>query len=180
MRILTDTYIIIGVALAWIVSFQLNLYFFNTLYINELSSWIFIPSGIRLVSVIIFNELGVIGLFLGALATYYINNYSTGNAFILAFISAMSAFVAISIAKYIFNIDSIFKNLTVKSLLYISLISALTNSYIHLLYLYQAHSHQLISDLIVMFCGDFFGALIMLYLMSFAIKLFKHSYINSK
>jgi len=57
------------VSLTWILLFYLNALIFQTLSINHLVSWIFLPACIRLLSVLIFEWAGVFGLFLGALVT---------------------------------------------------------------------------------------------------------------
>ena len=65
MRNLMTPFIIISIASAWIALFVLNQYIFRFTQISPAINLIFIPAGLRLISVIVFSWLGVIGLFVG-------------------------------------------------------------------------------------------------------------------
>ena len=56
---------IAGVALAWVLFFKLNAFVFSYFEKTEFVNLVFISSGLRLVSVLLFDELGVLGLFFG-------------------------------------------------------------------------------------------------------------------
>lgn len=168
--------IVLFIALVWVVFYQLNIFLFNFLNWKEMITWIFLPSGIRLVAVIIFAELGVFGLFLGSLGTYYLNHFTIGNPFVLASLSALSPLLAVIVSRFMLKLDHLFTNLTAKGLLFISLMSAAFNSTLHQCYFHIRDLEGFMKDEIVMFIGDFFGSLLVLMLMSIIIKYIKYSY----
>jgi hypothetical protein len=169
-----NTGIVLLVTLLWVLLYQLNMAVFHKLLFSTYVTWIFLPSGIRLISVIIFGRLGVLGLFIGALITYYLNGFTLGNPFIVATISAVNPYMAVLTSRFLLNIDDVFTELSAKKLLVISLISAAFNSFSHQLYLHLRDMAGFPSDAFVMFYGDFFGALIVMYLMSIIIKYLKY------
>jgi len=171
--------IVFLVAITWIVLYQLNMMMFHKLLWSTYVTWVFLPSGLRLVSAVIFGELAVLGLFIGAVGTYYLNGYSIGNPLILAGISALNPHLAVITSRYLLKLDSLFTDLTASKLLFISLMSALFNSTFHQLYLHLRSNEGFTNDTLVMFYGDFFGSLIVLMLMSLTIKYLKYSYKKS-
>lgn len=171
-----NTAIVFLVTIIWIVLYQLNMVLFHKLLFSTFVTWIFIPQGLRLISVIVFGELGVLGLFLGSIVTYYLNGFTIGNPYILALISAINPYLAVATSRYLLKLDNLFTELTASKLLFISLISAVFNSGSHQIYLHMRTLAGFGSDAFVMFYGDFFGTLIMLMLMSFTIKYLKYSY----
>lgn len=169
-----NTGIVLLVTLLWVLLFELNMAMFHKLLFSTYVTWIFLPSGLRLISVIIFGWLGVLGLFIGTFITYYLNGFTLGNPFIVAIISAVNPYMAVLTSKFLLNIDDVFTELSAKKLLVISLISAAFNSFSHQLYLHLRDMAGFPSDAFVMFYGDFFGELIVMYLMSIIIKYLKY------
>ena len=118
-----NTGIVLLVTLLWVLLYQLNMAMFHKLLFSTYVTWIFLPSGIRLLSVIIFGRLGVLGLFIGALITYYLNGYTLGNPYILATISAVNPYLAVAACRYLLKIDDLFTQLSAGKLLFFSLMS---------------------------------------------------------
>jgi len=151
---------------------------FQKAELSPFVSWVFLPAGIKIISIIIFDELGVLGLFFGAVATYYINNFNFGNPFIIATISASSPYVAVHVSKYLLNLDNLYTNIRGIHLVFISIVYALINTLFHELYM-GVHMRNLAgfaNNQIAMFCGDLLGSLLLLVMMSFVIKYLKYSY----
>jgi hypothetical protein len=171
-----NSIIIIGVILVWVLLYQLNIILFREFIINNFVHWIFIPQGVRIVAVIIFAELGVVGLFFGTLVTYFWNGFTIGNPLIVALISSINPYLAVNFSRYLLKLDSLFNQLSAEKLLIISLISALFNSAIHQFYFHMRINAKFANDAMVMFFGDFFGSLILLYCMSIAVKWIKFKY----
>ena len=174
-----NTGIVLLVALLWVVLFELNMAMFRKLLFSTYATWIFLPSGLRLISVIIFGWLGVLGLFIGTFITYYLNGFTLGNPLIIATISAVNPYMAVAACRYLLKIDDLFTQLSAGKLLFFSLMSALFNSFFHQFYLHLRNNEGFANDSFVMFYGDFFGSLIILYLMSLTIKYLKYSYTRS-
>jgi hypothetical protein len=176
MGMFKSSVVVLLTALLWVVLYQLNMVLFHKLLFSTFVTWIFIPQGLRLIAVIVFAELGVLGLFFGAIVTYYLNGFTIGNPYILALISAINPYFAVATSRYLLKLDNLFTELTASKLLFISLISALFNSGFHQIYLHMRTLAGFGSDAFVMFYGDFFGTLIVLMLMSLTIKYLKYSY----
>lgn len=58
--------IIIGVALTWVAAFSLNEWVFAPERHSLRANWIFLPAAVRLIAVLLFEEVGALGLALGA------------------------------------------------------------------------------------------------------------------
>lgn len=170
--------VIFTVAFAWVVLYELNGLIFKRLLWNDYVTWIFLPSGIRLASAIILGWLSIPALFLGAMITYYINNYTIGNPIVLAMISALNPYLAVIFSRWLLKLDNLLTHLTAAKLLFISFISALFNSTFHQFYLHMRVNEGIVGDAVVMFYGDFFGSLITLLLLSVIIKFIKYIHLN--
>ncbi len=176
MELKKNAIIIIGIIIVWALIYQLNIFLFKEFSSNRFVHWIFIPQGVRIVSVIIFAELGVIGLFLGTLITYFWNGFTIGNPLIVALISSINPYLAVHFSRYLLKLDNLFTRLSAEKLLLISLISALFNSLFHQFYFHMRINAGFSRDSAVMFFGDFFGSLILLYSMSIALRWIKFKY----
>jgi len=55
---------IAGVAITWLIFFKLNAFIFASFEKSPFVNLVFIPAGVRLIAVLVFDELGVLGLFL--------------------------------------------------------------------------------------------------------------------
>ena len=172
--------VILLVTTLWILLYEINVALFHTLYFNKMVSWIFLPQGLRIVAVIVFEELGVIGLFFGSLATIYLNSTILENHIIIALISAINPYIAVRTSRFLLNLNSLYTNLSARKLIMIALISALFNSLSHQCYMHIRSMVGIGHDFMAMFIGDFFGSLILLYCMSASIKWIKHQHRQSK
>jgi hypothetical protein len=174
--------IVLVTAFLWVLFYQINILLFHKAELSPIVSWVFLPAGIKIISVIVFDELGVLGLFFGAIATYYISNLNAGNPLILATVSASSPFFAVHASRYILKLDSLYSNLKGIHLFLIAFVYAVTNTLFHQLYL-GVHMRNLVgfaNNQFAMFCGDLSGSLLLLVMMSYGIKYLKCSHVKSK
>lgn len=166
---------VIIVAILWVVLFELNTLLFSS-SISPYISFIFLPAGVRLIAVLLLKELGVIGLFLGALVTSFVN-FSTARTVdivLLSLISALNPYIAITFSKYCLKVDDVLSNLKVHQLFIISFIYALLNSLTHNLYFhFTIAKHDDLVFFIGMMTGDLLGCLIILYLLSLTLRIKK-------
>jgi len=167
---------IIGVALCWFLLFKLNAVIFSGWNLNAFVNWVFLPAFIRLAAVLVFDWLGVIGLFVGAELINY-PDPSLTDGLMLSMCSAISPIISLWIVRWVKNIDVELETLTLNKLLWLTFIYAATNSIIHNLYFYVSHRQSTnLHYFGQMFMGDFVGTLITLYLISLvANKLTKQS-----
>lgn len=164
-----------GVAIAWIFFFKLNIIVFSFLEKSPFFTLVFMPAGLRLVAVLIFNELGVIGLFLGALITSPIVGTNTTEALIISLISAPNPYLSVLITKRLLNVDNLLKKLHAKELILMGLFSALLNSLSHYFYFGISNLHMSWGSFEDMFIGDLLGITLMLFIFSLSLKLIRKS-----
>ncbi len=166
---------ILGVAIAWVLLFKLNMVAFSYFETSKFINWVFIPAGVRLISVLLFGLYGVIGLFFRAIATSYEVGIDAETAVTVSLISAINPYLAINITKYFLKVDALMQGLNAKQLLAISFFAAIFNGLSHNLYFHAQMGTGSLADCMNMFIGDFIGSLIILYTFSFFIKWLRKS-----
>lgn len=166
-------------AAIYFYAFKINLFLFDWLNFSSGVNWIFIPSGLRLLFVLVFHQTGAIAI---ALASCLIN-YSFGvpeahlfnvvTALISGFSPALARYLAIDFFKLSRNLDG----LTVQNLAKISVLFALISATFHQLWFFWSGlTTNFISSTFVMVVGDWFGTVLVLTLASSLFKLFRKFY----
>jgi hypothetical protein len=157
------------VTLIWVIFYRLSLWLFSYFEYNPSVYWIFLPAGIRMISVFIFGWAGVLGLFIGSVIT---NEEEMSNYVIyLAMISSLAPMFAKRICKWLFNISSTLQGLTGKQLLVFSVVGALANALFSSLHFYVSSVSESFNDFAPMFVGDLLGTFIILYLVKGLLRL---------
>ena len=167
------------VAIAWLLFYKLNSFIFSYLETNQFVSLVFMPAGIRLVSVLLLEEYAVIGLFIGALLTSPLISVNLSQILIISLISALNPYLAVHITKHLLKIDNLLNNLHAKELILMGVFSAGLNCISHHLYFYTLHIHTSWSDCASMFIGDLSGIFIMLFLFSMGLKFIRRSTLST-
>ena len=163
-----------GVAIAWLVFFKLNFLFFSTFEKSHFINWVFIPAGVRLISVLLFDEYAIVGLFIGALITSIGMTTSPIEAVLISLISAINPYLAIKLSKRILKVNMTLGGLNAKQLITMSFFAALFNCLSHNVYFYFVDpEHYDWFSCVSMFTGDFAGILIVLYLFAFILKVIR-------
>jgi hypothetical protein len=98
------------------IFFKLNIIVFSFLEKSQFVNLVFMPAGVRLVSVLLFNALGVIGWFVGALITSTIVGTNLTEALIISLISALNPYLSVLITKRLLHVDNLLKNFMQKNL----------------------------------------------------------------
>ena len=164
---------IAGVAITWVLFFKLNAFIFASFEKSPFINLVFIPAGVRLVSVLLFDELAVIGLFLGALITSPSFLTNCNQAVLISLVSALNPYLAVHVTRRLLKIDHLLNELHAKELLLIGLFSALFNCLSHHFYFNWAKIKAPWDDCINIFIGDVFGIGIMLTLFVVTLKLIR-------
>lgn len=165
-----------GVAIAWLVFFKLNFLFFSYFEKSHYINWVFIPAGVRLISVLLFDEYAIVGLFIGALITSVGMIESPTEAVVLSLISAINPYLAVVLTKRILKVHTMLNGLSGKQLVVMSFFAAIFNCLTHNLYFYLNNPEQYQwFSCISMFTGDFAGILIVLYLFALTLKMIRKS-----
>ena len=170
MKIIKSTIIdVFVVVLTWIVFYRMSLWLFAYFENNPRVYWVFLPAGIRMISVFIFGWAGVLGLFIGSVITNEAE--LSGYVIYLAVISAMSPMVAKRACKWWFNIPDTLQGLSSKQLLAFAITGALSNALLSNLYFYFTDRANSLKGFFPMFVGDMLGTLIIFYLIAQILRL---------
>lgn len=166
-------FIVAGTCIAYITLFYFNNYFFSSLEFSMGVNWIYLPSGFRLMFVLIFAEWGAIGL---VLASICINNfyYFNGDIFSIVavgLVSGLSPLIARYLSRDRLGVDLELKNLTASKLIVVSVVFALLSALMHqVLFVWQGYTENFISSTFVMFVGDLIGTIVILYAIKYLIS----------
>ena len=165
-------YYVVGIALTWVLLFSFNNFAFSHFAHSAYANWIFLPAGVRLVAILLFDSIAILGLFVGSIITSDFTHLNLTNVIVISAISAINPFIALNISKYFLKINSQLINLQPSQLLILCSISALFNGLAHTIYLnFSNLENAVLANLITMMVGDFLGCLIILYVFSIGIKL---------
>lgn len=167
--------LIIGLtAIAYFVLFELNDALFTSLAFSTGVNWIFLPSGLRLVFILVFGMWGAAGI---ALASIIINllfyfDGSLVSAIGTGLISGFAPLLARSICVDLIKLDIDLKNLTANTLLKVAGVFAVTSPILHQMWFtWRGQTENFIDSTAVMAVGDLTGTLVMLYLARFLLGL---------
>ena len=172
-NVLTIAASAIVVALLWVLLFRLNQWAFSSFEITVFITWVFLPAAIRMLAVMACGWVGALGLFAGALFTNQTNS-SGGltDGLVLAFLSAAGALVAFWCCTRLLRLPSNLTGLTARQLLVFAITGAMFNAVPHNIYFYLSdRMASPIEGLVPMFLGDLLGTVVVLYAVSFALRL---------
>lgn len=163
----------IAVALLWVLLFRLNQWAFSSFEVSVFITWVFLPAAIRMLAVMACDWVGALGLFAGALVTNqtdFAGDLTDG--LVLAFLSATGPLVAFWFCTRLLNVPSTLTGLTTRQLLVFATMGAVFNAVPHNIYFYlSGRMASPIEGLVPMLLGDLIGTVVVLYAVSFALRL---------
>lgn len=172
----TQALLVLGCAVAYFYAFKLNLYWFDWIEFSHGVNWVYIPSGLRLLFVLLFTRLGGIGVALSSIAV----NYSYGDTEAHIFniftgvISGASPCVARYLARRWFNLDPLLTNLTGRDFFKLSVLFAAVNALLHQLWFFWVDkTSDFLASTAAMVVGDWLGTVLVLATVSLCIQLYK-------
>lgn len=152
--------IALGVAIVWLAFFKLNGFAFSYLEHSSRAHWIFLPAALRVISVLLFEEAGVVGLMLGAYLTLpHDESSSLPYELLLSASSAIAPLMAIWLCQRFFHIAHNLAGLRGHHIIALSIASAAANSVV--LNASMAIAGKLHGDwnqVATIFVGDMLGA----------------------
>lgn len=166
MKIRSNALIIASTAVAYFLLFQINRYLFSTFGYSEGVNWIFLPSGLLVVFILLFVVPGAIGIALSSMAIGYLYYFDGDLVSIIGtgVISGFAPWLARLICVDRLKLDVNLQNLTAAALLKISVIFAVISPLLHqLLLTWRGHTENFINSTAVMAVGDLVGIIAVLY-----------------
>ncbi|MFD1559972.1 hypothetical protein ACFSHT_30740 [Paraburkholderia silviterrae] len=159
---------ITGTVIAFVVSLWINqLVFADTSFVRGVN-WIYLPSGIRLLSTLLVGVDGFIGLLVGGLLMDFLYwfPHDPVRAIAGAIFGSLAPYLVYRLALERYNLRASLTNLTPKRLLILAVAYSIANPLLHhIWFALQGDTHNFIESFVMMFVGDLSGALIMLYIM---------------
>jgi hypothetical protein len=159
---------ITGTLIAFLVSLWINQEVFtHTSFVRGIN-WIFLPSGVRLLSTLLVGFDGAIGLLLAGLITDFLYwfPHDPVRAIAGAFLGSMAPYLVYRFALEYYDLRASLTNLTPKRLLVLAVAYSIANPlFHHLWFALTGTTKDWFESFFSMFVGDLTGALIMLYVM---------------
>ncbi len=175
MSIKKKSLIVAATAASYFLLFELNEYLFSSFGYSEGVTWIFLPSGLRLVFILLFAEWGAIGIALASITTGYLFQFE-GNlltALGAGFISGFAPWLAWRISIDRFDLDVNLNKLTATTLIRVSVMFAVLSPVLHQVwYSFRGQTENFIRSTAVMAAGDLIGTLVVLYTAKWAVTRF--------
>lgn len=158
-------------------AFQLNMHWFaDWLEFSPGTNWIFIPSGLRLLFVLVLAGTGATGIVLGSVAINYLMGNPDAHMFnvVTAIISGGAPYMARHLAITWLQLDAHLGNLSGRTFLKVSVLFALVNALTHQVWFYwTGRTENFITSSAAMAIGDWFGTVLVLAAASLVIKLLR-------
>jgi hypothetical protein len=172
----TQALLVLLCAVTYFYAFKLNLYWFDWIEFSHGVNWVYIPSGLRLLFVLIMARLGGIGIALSSIAVNYTFGDTDAHVFniVTGFISGASPCLARYLATKWFQLDPLLSNLTGRDFFKISVLFAGVNALLHQLWFFwMERTHDFVASTLAMAAGDWFGTVLVLATANLAIQLYK-------
>jgi hypothetical protein len=157
------------VACVWVIFYHLSIDVLAYFAFNDETFWVFLPAGIRLVAVILFGWLGVVGLFIGNVLTP--DDFPLGHVLLLSAVSALSPKLALISGRRLLHLPPTLTSLNPFHLLVLALMASCYNALMRVGLMQLLGHSQPLFNLLPMFVGDLVGTFIIFYLAVFSLWL---------
>ena len=167
-RILTSFFVILCISIAWFVLDFINDVYLGFLQVSQFVSAVYWLSGLRLLVIILFNEVGAIGLFLGyVLSGVLIRDFALQDALILGVLSSLAPVIAYKLWLKITHISSAFENVNFNKLFLLVFLHSAFTAVFRTSYLYFSARASDWQEIVVVFASNVCGALLFLYALKY-------------
>jgi hypothetical protein len=156
--------VVLVCAFVYYLSFVLNQILFESLEYSYGVSWIFIPSGVQFLLVLIAIYEGAFGIFLATFFLEIQSHYLESEInFITSLIASVSPLFARKLCINLLNIRNDQHELRLKDIIKMAMIFSLVSSTFHQIYFfYIGKSEKFIGNLFVMSFGNLIGTVIVM------------------
>jgi hypothetical protein len=155
--------LIIGIIFFLVRTLSIKIFSFSAL--DDLTHFIYLPAGIRLLAVAIYGWIGILGIMLGWFFCHIFAGEKTLlQGLCLGFVSGCTAYISLRVWQQFFRINNAFQGLTSQLAIYLVLISAVISALVR--YFYLNHFDSLTPFLevfLIGLTGDILGSFIILY-----------------
>jgi len=155
------------VACVWVFFYHVSVDGMAYLSFNHETFWVFLPAGVRLVAVILFGWVGVVGLFIGSALT----PDAFGDVLMLSAVSALAPKFALITGRRLLHLSPTLASLKPFHLGVLALIASSVNALMRVGALHLLGNPQPVFNLLPMFVGDLVGTFLIFYLTLFGLWL---------
>jgi hypothetical protein len=159
---------VVGTAVVFIVSLWLNQEIFTHTEFVRGVNWVYLPSGVRLLSTLLLGGDGAIGLLVASWLVdfFYFFPHDPVRAFAGGIIATVAPYAVYRLALERYGLRASLANLTAKRLLILAVAYSVANPLLHHIWFFlQGDTQNIVNRFFAMFVGDLTGALIMPYAM---------------
>jgi len=166
--------ITLSIASIWVLLDFLNTSFFGFLQVSPFIASIYWLSGVRIVAVILFGWLGVIGLIVGYfIGGVYIRGFNPQDAIILGILSALAPMIAYKTWQKINDIKDDFDGVSFYELISLVLLYSFIVTSFRGSYFFLTGRPSDPYNLALIFSSNVLGAIIMMYLIKYGQLLYR-------
>ena len=170
MRMIKTFCIVFLLTISYFILFRINDYLFSSYIFSERVSWIFLPSGLRLVFVLVFIDIGAISIGLSSIAISYLyfSNVDLITVVGMGVVSGFAPWLARKICIRLFKLDPNLQNLSSSALLKVAVIFAVVSPVMHQAwFVLRGQTESFVQNTVAMAIGDLLGTLLVLYFIKF-------------
>ncbi len=172
----TQVALVLVCAIAYFYAFKLNMHWFDLFEFSPGANWIFIPSGLRLLFVLVLLETGALGIVAASLFINYTLGSPDAHVFniVTALVSAGAPYLSRHIAVHFLKLSPQLSGLTSAGFFKVSVMFAIVSATMHQLWFYwQGVTEHWLNSVLVMGVGDWLGTVLVLAFTSLMIKSYK-------
>jgi hypothetical protein len=161
-------------AVAYFFAFKLNFMLFESLKFSEGVNWVFIPSGLRMLLVLVLLYSGSVGIAMASCLINYMFGIEDQHLFniVTAIISGFAPLIARKICIDFLQLQPSLSNITSKTLFQLSIVFSLISALLHQVWFYwNDATENFIASSLVMALGDWVGTVLVLATASLLLKL---------
>ncbi|MBU3581199.1 hypothetical protein ICN19_04100 [Polynucleobacter sp. AP-Capit-er-40B-B4] len=163
-NILQKISIVFSIVVLWILCDYLNIYLLKLFQIHDFLYAIYLLAGFRLLAVILFGWVGVLGIFLGYLLSgYFLRGFDIQDAICLGGLSSIAPYIAYQIWKIILKKTNDFLNVNFIDLFYLIMLSSTISAVFRSSYLIGIDKNVDSSILLATFAANVSGSIIFLF-----------------
>lgn len=163
---LQSALIVIAIAIIWLLLDSLNRKYFGFLQVSDFVYSIYWLSGIRLIAVILFGWLGVLGICLGyILGGINIRGFSYQDAISLGVLSSLAPMIAYIIWQKLTRVGNLFENVSFPQLFCLVLLHSVFTALFRNIYFFAMDKPNGYEQILLTFSANFLGTFILVYLL---------------
>jgi hypothetical protein len=159
---------VLGLAVAWVLLFDLNEYAFSNLERSSRANWVFLPAAFRIIFVLLFSRLGALGLFCGAYLTLPDSIYSFPfDNVAFAAVSGIAPLAAVYLVRRCISLADDLSGLRGVHIVVLSVVCAAVNSIVlNIVIALTPDGYFDVTQIATVFIGDMLGGAIVLTVIS--------------